>query len=103
MIEQSVASLFPAQVRIPRSRHWSAESQAFASGDVLITYLRNGWRLDPSADIEKVSYEGPRSVDVFHFRLTDGQQVIEMPVLGSPRVYRLVEQIECRLASPIQA
>jgi len=97
MIEQSISALFPAQVRMPRNRHWSAQSQAYASGDVLVTYLRNGWKLDPSAQIEKVSSAGPRSVDVFHFHLTDGQQVIDMPVIASPRVYRLVEQTELAL------
>jgi hypothetical protein len=94
MIEQCVTALFPAQVRIPRNRHWSAESQAYASGDVLIAYLRNGWSLDPSVKIEKFSSAGLRSADVFHFRLTDGQQVIDMPVIASPRVYRFVEQVE---------
>jgi hypothetical protein len=97
MSHQSVSALFPAQVRLPLNRHWSAESQTYASGDVLINYLRNGWQLDPESRIDKVSSEGPRGVDVFYFRLLKGQQMIDMPVIGSPRVYRLVDQVEREL------
>jgi hypothetical protein len=79
------------------NRHWAPKSQKFATGDILLDYLRNGWALDPLAAVERVYYSGYRCVEVFHFVLANGAQAIKMPVVGNPRVYRLIEEYQIRL------
>ncbi len=73
-------------------RHWAPSSQRYAPGDVLLAYLRNGWSLDPVVTVQTVYYSGYRCVEVFHFMLTDGQEVLEMPVVANPRIYQLIEE-----------
>lgn len=75
-----------------RRRHWSPSSQAYASMDVLLDRLTDGWNIDPIVGFEAYWFGGGRHVSVYYFELTkDGQGVI-MPVLGNPVVRRLVGQ-----------
>jgi len=74
------------------SRHWSPGSQTYAPADVLQRYLRRGWKLAELAAVESFYYAGYRRVDVYHFTLLHGEEHIDMPVLGNPVVYRLIEE-----------
>jgi hypothetical protein len=85
------------QVPDERIRHWCPQSQKYAPGDVLLAYLRNGWALDPVAEVERVYYSGYRCVEVFYFVLANGDQVLKMPVIANPRIHKLVEENRIKL------
>ncbi len=98
MLDRAIAKMIPTLHDFPSQRHWSPQSQRYAPGDVLLAYFQNGWTLlDPSAEIERVAHAGPHTANVFLFRLTDGVTVVEMPVVASPRVCKIVEDHEAKL------
>ena len=75
-------------------RHWSPQSQNYASADILVQYLANGWTVESPAVVESHSATGARRSEVYHFHLIRNEQDIEMPVLANPVVSRLIEQYE---------
>ncbi len=72
-------------------RHWSPESELYAPADVLLQYLRRGWRLDKLVAVETVYYSGCRRSDIFYFTLQCKDAMVEMPVLANPVVFELIE------------
>jgi hypothetical protein len=76
------------------SRHWCPQSQKYAPGDVLLSHVRNGWTLDPVVGVECFYYSGYRCVEVFHFVLTAGDQVLKMPVIANPKIHQLIEEYQ---------
>jgi hypothetical protein len=72
-------------------RHWSPESELYAPADVLLQYLRQGWKLDKLVAVETVYYSGCRRSDIFYFTLQCGEATVEMPVLANPVVFYLIE------------
>jgi hypothetical protein len=78
-------------------RHWSPESELFAPADVLLQYLRQGWKLDKLVAVETVYYSGYRRSDIFYFTLHRDDQIVEMPVLANPVVFYLIEAHQLEL------
>ncbi len=72
-------------------RHWSPESEIYAPADVLLQYLTRGWRLDKPIAVETVYYAGYRRSDVYYFTLERDGVSLEMPVLATPVVFKLIE------------
>ncbi len=81
----------------PQNYHWSSESQSYASGDILINYLRNGWTPAHSVMMQTFHFGGYRHVHVFRFRLTQGDQTLTIPVIANPIIDRLIRdcQMDC--------
>ena len=73
-------------------RHWSPESEPYASGDVLIQYLRMGWVLDKLVAVETVYHTAHRRSNVYYFTLQLDDQTLEMPVLSNPVVLDLMKR-----------
>ncbi len=73
-------------------RHWSPESETYASADVLLQYLRRGWVLEKLVAVETVFHAANRHSNVFYFTLTHDDQTIEMPVLANPVVLDLMRR-----------
>ncbi len=73
-------------------RHWSPDSEPYASADVLIQYLRLGWIVDKLVAVETVYHSARRSSNVFYFTLSLNGQTIEMPVLANPVVLDLLKR-----------
>lgn len=72
-------------------RHWSPESEIYAPADVLLQYLTAGWSLDQHVAVETVYYAGYRRSDVYYFTLEHDGVSLEMPVLATPVVFKLIE------------
>ncbi|MGJ3237484.1 MAG: hypothetical protein ACFE0Q_02145 [Anaerolineae bacterium] len=71
------------------SQHWHPNSERFAGGDNLITAMEREWRIEQCA-VMTHWYAGMRSVRVYEFTLTRGDQRVVMPVLDNPYVERFV-------------
>ncbi len=71
-------------------RHWSPHSQPYASADMVIQYLRDGWLLGDKVMVQAVRCFSRRSVELYYFRLTSGREQILMPVIANPVVLRLI-------------
>jgi hypothetical protein len=76
-------------------RHWSPESQSYASGDILMNFLRSGWVPEHLVAVETFYFSDCRHVNVFRFRLTKGEQTLTIPVVANPIIRRLIK--ECRI------
>ncbi len=73
-------------------RHWSPESEPYASADVLIQYLRMGWVLDKLVAVETIYHTAHRRSNVYYFTLHRDEQTVEMPVLANPVVLDLLKR-----------
>jgi hypothetical protein len=74
------------------SQYWNPR-EGFAGGDHLLTALGSGWDVAKCVE-ELVWYTGARSVSVYHFHLTRGNESMVMPVVNNPYVYRFIVQAE---------
>ena len=75
-------------------RHWSPESELYAPADVLFQYLWQGWRLKNLVAVEVVYYGGYRRSVIHYFTIEKGNRFIEIPIVATPPVLRLVEELE---------
>ncbi|QPC83144.1 hypothetical protein G4Y79_01860 [Phototrophicus methaneseepsis] len=74
-------------------RHWSPASQWYAPADVLLQYLRDGWRLDDDVEICVHRCRSYRHVEMYHFILYHAEKKsLRMPVVANPVVRRIVQQ-----------
>jgi hypothetical protein len=71
-------------------RHWSAESERYAPVDVLLAYLQNGWCPDKAVFVEAIHRAHACRGQVFHFTLRQDSQMLCMPVLATPAVFRVI-------------
>jgi hypothetical protein len=74
--------------------HWSRESQSHAPAHVLLQYLRGGWKPSKGVTVEVILLGGNRQTQVYHFVLTQNNESIEMPVLTTPIVPRLIRKYD---------
>jgi len=73
-------------------RHWYPDSEPYAPADVLLQYLKNGWNLEKLVAVETVYYAGYRRSDIYYFTLERDSQTVEMPILATPAVFKVIEQ-----------
>ena len=73
-------------------RHWSPDSETFAPADVLLQYLKRGWNLEKLVAVETVYYAGYRRSDIYYFTLERDGRSVEMPILATPAVFKVIEQ-----------
>ncbi len=75
-------------------RHWSPDSERYASAEVLLGYLRNGWEVENRVLVMPVYYSASRQSEMYFFELSRNGETIHMPVLGNPAVWRLMVEYE---------
>ncbi|MBZ0299551.1 MAG: hypothetical protein K8J31_07430 [Anaerolineae bacterium] len=78
-------------------RHWCPQSQRFAGGDALLTYLNDGWEIQDNIYYEEYWHGGARRVLIFYFVLARKNECVTMRVLGNPMVDRLLNQLRLRV------
>lgn len=78
-------------------RHWSPESEAYAGGDALVTFLNQDWRLGETVLVEEYWHAGTRLVLIYHIDLVRENDVLRMPVLTNPYVRRLIESLPVQM------
>ncbi|HEX2906871.1 MAG TPA: hypothetical protein VHO69_08430 [Phototrophicaceae bacterium] len=78
-------------------RHWHPESEKYTGGDALFTALENGWEISKDVRFEEYWHAGVRSVLVYHFELTRGDETMVMPVIRNPYVNRIVREMPAQL------
>jgi hypothetical protein len=71
-------------------RYWSPRSQAYASVDQLLYYLRDGWTPDPTVEVETHWFGEARHILIYHFRLYKEGRELPMRVLGNPFAFGMV-------------
>ena len=71
-------------------RHWSPSSQTYTSADVLQQYLRAGWQLSETVTVESFTLGTGRHVSVYRFILSHGERKMDLPIVCSPIVLRLI-------------
>lgn len=74
-------------------RHWSPQSQVYASADVLAQYLRLGWQVNAEVIVRSYGCVSRQRVEVYHFSLTNGSERVVMPVVANPVVVKLVQEL----------
>jgi len=73
-------------------RHWSATSEPYTSADILQQYLSTGWEIKNPVIIETVYHANNRHSRLYRFTLRQNGTTVEMPVLATPVVFRVVEE-----------
>lgn len=79
------------------TRHWSPNSQKYAGGDALITFLSSDWALQEIVFYEEHWLAGGRVVTVYYFELKRNGEELIMPVLVNPYVNRMVISLPLQL------
>src|SRR5262245_9637746 len=77
--------------------HWSANSQKYAGGDALVTFLYNGWDMVETVFYEEYWHAGGRLVMIYYFDLEQDGETVHVPVLGNPFVHRMVNNLPLQL------
>lgn len=73
------------------TQHWHPKSAHYAGGDNLVTALDKGWEIDKCV-LVRHWYAGMRSVKVYEFSLTRGDDTMIMPVIDNPYIGRFVDE-----------
>jgi hypothetical protein len=73
-------------------RHWSPGSQKYATVDVLLQYINRGWHLENIAQVETFYCTGYRAVEIYSFTLTLDDKTMQMPVIATPIISRVISQ-----------
>src|SRR5579859_5941406 len=70
--------------------YWSPESEPYAPAEVLLRYLQDKWEPDNSVIVKRVYHTRGRYSEVYCFLLRRKGEIIQMPVIGSPAVSRVL-------------
>lgn len=73
-------------------RHWSPNSEKFATTESLLNALESGWQIDGVVFRQEHWHRGGRRVPVYHFKLIQNSEVSHMVVVQNPVVDRLLTQ-----------
>ena len=76
-------------------RHWCPASETYAPVEVLLRYVRQGWKLDDLVVTETHVFTSCLCTAIYFFVLRRDGMLIRMPVLTNPIVLRMVNN--CRL------
>lgn len=74
------------------SRHWHGGSEKFAGGDALLTALDDNWEVAEVCYQEEFWHAGTRLVTVYHFELVREDERVDMPVITTPYVRRIIQE-----------
>ena len=85
------------------SRHWSPQSQRYAGGDALLTFLNNGWEVQNEVYYEEFWQGGSRRTYIFDFVLSNDGQRVTMRVIDNPFVDRLMRELQVTVLPIAQA
>ena len=77
--------------------HWSADSQKYAGGDALVTFLHDGWEMAETVFYEEYWHAGGRLVMIYYFEIERDGETLSVPVLGNPFVNRMVNSLPLQL------
>lgn len=84
---------FYATSHINLTRHWCPLSQPYTGVDALLSFLNDGWTIADDVVCDEHWLGGTRRILVYHFVVTNQDNVITMPVLRNPVLDRLLTQL----------
>lgn len=76
-------------------RHWSPESEQYARGDALYSFLMIGWQ--PTSNVvfyREIWLSGARQICILLIQLKKNEQIIEMPVLKNPFIHKMLCEMD---------
>ncbi|MBL8130453.1 MAG: hypothetical protein JNL42_01240 [Anaerolineae bacterium] len=73
-------------------RHWHSGSEQYAGGDALLTAVDNKWRVTDTCYMEERWQAGTRLVVIYHFTLERAGEQMNMPVITTPYVRRIIRE-----------
>lgn len=73
-------------------RHWHPGSEKYAGGDALLTALDHDWDVKDTCYLEEFWHAGTRLVTIYHFELERGDEKMDMPVITTPYVRRILRE-----------
>jgi len=73
-------------------RHWSPSSQPFASAEILLKYLREGWQLERTVAVQMFQCVSRRCVRLYYFSALHDDQSLTIPVVENPIVLRVIRE-----------
>lgn len=79
------------------TQHWHPQSQRYAGGDSLLTALDEGWEMSDTIVRREHWFAGMRSVTVYQFEMTRGDEKMTMSVINTPYVTRLIRESSVRV------
>ena len=80
-----------------RPCHWSPQSQRYAGGDALLTFLDEGWIIQGDIGYEEDWHGAARHTLLYTFTLVRRNQRVTMCVIGNPLVERVLSELPIRL------
>ncbi len=80
-----------------RPRHWCSQSERYAGGDALLTYLHDGWKIQGDIFYEEYWHGGARRILIYYFVLTLKDECVTMRVIGNPMIDRLLDELHIRV------
>jgi hypothetical protein len=72
------------------TRHWSPQSEQYASGDALLQALDDGWQVKGVIFRQEVWLAGGRRTYVYHVELERDGETIKMKMVHNPFITRLI-------------
>lgn len=91
-LNNSELSDYPLRFNNISTQYWHPRSAKFAGGDNFVTAIFGGWEVDGPVHVKRHRYTEARFITVYHFRLKRGNEEMDMPVIYTPYIERLIEK-----------
>ena len=92
----SNSELFDPRIIEPY-RHWSPQSQPYASGDALLQAISDGWQINGVVFQQEVWLSQGRRTYVYHVTLQRSDEVIKMKMVYNPFIIRLIYRLNVQV------
>jgi hypothetical protein len=78
-------------------RHWSPQSEEYASGEVLLHALEDDWHVQGVIFRQEVWLTGDRRTYVYHLELARGNETLKMKMVNNPFITRLIYKLNVQV------
>ena len=78
-------------------RHWSPSSQPFASAEILLKYLRDGWQLKRTVAVQLFQCVSRQCIRLYYFSASRDDKSLTIPVIENPIVLRVIRDNQLEL------
>lgn len=80
-----------------KTRHWSPQSEPYASGEALLQALESGWQVDGVIFQQEVPLGGDRRTYVYHVNLKRDDEQMKMKMVHNPYITRLIYRLNVQV------
>jgi hypothetical protein len=80
-----------------KTRHWSPQSEPYASGEALLQALESDWKVDGVIFRQEVPLGGDRRTYVYHVNLRRDHEQMKMKMVHNPFIARLIYRLNVQV------